>query len=488
MLDAEGRQDRAVHWYEGMFLWPHQMQAAERHVLRQLHLSHKWDLHYDWGLRALQLDAAGLANYRLAVRALHARIPGGTLIVAPDDGTLSAIDLRPALQREERVTVYLGVPKLDLGKANAADHAAPAAPEGQPQRPTRYVLASEEVEDENTADVAQPLQVRLLNFKLLLSTEDRSGYETVPVARVQRGLQPDAPPQLDRSYIPPLLACDAWHVLYADILQTVFHKVGKKVELRAQQVVSRGINFDSRAAEDPQIFSELHVLNEAYSLLNVLAFAQGVHPLPAYLELCRLVGQLAIFAPARKVPELPRYDHDDLGGCFWRVKQYLDDLLAEVRELSYEEREFEGQGLRMQVAMEPKWLEPAWDMFVGVESPLSPEECVRLLTKAGQLDMKIGSAHRVDEIFEGGARGLTFMPCGAPPRALPARGGLVYFQVSRESQQQEWQHVQKSLTLAIRLNQNRVVGNIQGQKVLTIKTGNQTTTMRFALYLVPQQG
>jgi hypothetical protein len=52
---------------------------------------------------------------------------------------------------------------------------------------------------------------------------------------------------------------------------------------------------------------------------------------------------------------------------------------------------------------------------------------------------------------------------------------------------EEWQNVQKSLTLAIRLNENYIAGNIQGQRVLTIKTSNnQTITLQFMLYVVPQ--
>src|SRR5262249_51834575 len=150
----------------------------------------------------------------------------------------------------------------------------------------------------------------------------------------------------------------------------------------------------------------------------------------AYLELCRLVGQLAVFGDTRKTPPLPRYDHDDLGGCFWRVKQYLVELMGEVGELTYKERPFEGQQLRLQVAREAEWLERAWEMVVGVESPLAAEEGVRLLTRPGQLDMKIGAAERVDYIFETGLPGLRFPPTPLPPRALPSRTGLVYFQVS----------------------------------------------------------
>ncbi len=137
----------------------------------------------------------------------------------------------------------------------------------------------------------------------------------------------------------------------------------------ANQVVSRGITFDSQAQGDPLIFEQLRELNSAYPTLGILAFAEGVHPFGAYVEMCRLVGQLSIFGATRRPPELPRYDHDDLGGCFYRVKQHIDSLLNILIEPEYKERPFIGAGLRMQVALEPAWLESVWQMYVGVQSP-----------------------------------------------------------------------------------------------------------------------
>jgi len=288
------------------------------------------------------------------------------------------------------------------------------------------------------------------------------------------------------TYIPPLLACDAWAPLAAGILETLYDRVGKKVDLLADQVVRGGVSFSSRVAGDLELVTQLHVLNDAYSVLGVLAFAQGVHPLPFYLELCRVAGKLAIFGPTRRPPDLPRYDHDDLGSCFYRVKQYIDALLDVVVEPAYKERPFVGAGLRMQVSLEPAWLESVWDMYISVDSTLDPEEAIRLLTRPGQLDMKVGSSDRVDAIYRMGAAGLRFGHSPHPPRVLPSRAGLIYFQVNRESQQGEWQNVQRSLTLAIRLNENLIAGNIQGQRVLTIKAEGQVTTIQFTLYVAPQ--
>ena len=103
------------------------------------------------------------------------------------------------------------------------------------------------------------------------------------------------------------------------------------------------------------------------------------------------------------------------------------------------------------------------------------------------LQMKIGSSERVDEIYRRGEAGLRFAHEPQPPRALPNRPGLTYFRVNRDGSQDEWQNVQRTLSTAIRLNEHRVVGDIQGKQVLTVRVGGgQTATLQFTLYVVPQ--
>src|SRR5262249_7956455 len=161
----------------------------------------------------------------------------------------------------------------------------------------------------------------------------------------------------------------------------------------------------------------------AYSVLNVVAMARGIHPLWAYAELCRLVGQLSIFdETTRRPPALPLYDHDDLGGCFYRVKQHIEALIPHWQP-EYEEAAFRGAGFRMQVAMQQKWMLPSWKMYVGVETPLKAEECIPMLTEGGRLEMKIASAGRVDLVFMRGLRGLAFSHSRQPPRVLPSKAG-----------------------------------------------------------------
>ncbi len=467
---------RAVHWHDGMFLRSHHFQTAQRYESHMVDRNDRWNVHYGWGVRAIEIDLDALANYRFAVRKLKSRLPDGTTVAIPEDGNLPPLDLKNALEQESSVTIYLGVPSLSLGKANIAARDAP--------EPARFLLQTQELEDENTGVNPQKVQVRLLNLHLLVSGQDLSGFEVLPLARVEKSPRAEAAPQLDESYIPPLLACDAWPPLQGGILQSLCDRIGKKIEVLSGQVVARGIGFDSTSQGAALLFAQLRALNEVYPYLRVLSFAAGVHPFTAYVELCQLIGKLAVFGPTRRPPEVPLYDHDDLGGCFYSLKRHLDALLEQAVEPEYKERSFVGAGLRMEVALEPHWLEPIWELYVGVQSSLDPEECVRLLTRSEQLDMKIGSADRVDTIYRLGEAGLRFTHCPHPPEALPIDERLVFFQVDRDGPGEEWLRVQKSQSLAVRVNENRLAGNLQGQRHMTVKTGNRSTVLQFTLFVL----
>jgi type VI secretion system protein ImpJ len=475
----------AVHWHEGMFLRPHHFQAAERFYADQVRRSGRFDVHYNWGLRALDFDPAALRNYRFEVHRLEARLRDGTVVVSTrDQDPLAGLDLKTVMDDVPpggTVDLLVGVPMLQLGRPNAAADGLD----------TRYHTDAprETTPDENSGQNPRLVQFRRLNTRLFASTQDTSGFETIPVARLERSTQATAPPQLQTAYIPPVLACDAWAGLGDGVVGQVYNRVGTMVKQIAQQARDQRIAFDSNSPEDRKVFERLRALNEGYAALGVVARAAGVHPFDAYLELCRLAGRLAIFGKNMSVPDedMPPYDHDDLGRCFFAVKRLIDDLLTQDFNQGYENRPFVGAGLRMRVAMEPSWLAPAAQVLVGVESPLPPADAARLLT--GRLNMKIGAFERVDEIFRLGLRGLDFVPVPNPPRVLPASPRLTYFQISRDAAtRDEWEHVGRTYNLAVRMNERLIAGSIDGKMEVTFQVDGRTTPMRFTLYVVPPAG
>src|SRR5438445_2046472 len=169
---------RAVHWHEGMFIRPQHFQTAQRYWAHLVDRNEKWDVHYNWGLRSVELDLDALANYRGVVRSLHARLRDGTLVAVPEDGLLPELDLKTAFEGGNTATLYLGVPVLHLGRANVSGDG--------PSEDARHAVDTQDLEDENTGVNPQTVQVRLLNVRLLLSNEDHTGFEVLPIARIQK--------------------------------------------------------------------------------------------------------------------------------------------------------------------------------------------------------------------------------------------------------------------------------------------------------------
>ena len=468
-----------VHWYEGLFLRPQHFQATERSWTEALQIAEQCDHPYPYGLRRFEFSADAIGNYQFQVLACEARMRDGTLLSLDAGQPLDRLDLRPALARESVVRIYLGVPKLALGRVNVG------AATGQGMH--RYTEQKLAVQDESLGGNDQELEFRALNARLLLSTQELAGYEVLPLAQVQRASEKEAAPQLDLRYIPPLLAVDAWPPLREGIVRAVYDRVGKKGDVLAEQVVNRGIGLASQEPGDLDRLLMLTELNQASASLGVWGFAEGIHPLPAYLELCQLVGQLAIFGAARRLPELPRYDHDDLGRIFSHVKGQIDLLLDTVRDYEYEQRFFVGEGRGMRVTIEAKWLQADWQWFVGVQrGGLTDKECLALLSPGG-LDWKLGSARQVDALFQYGAEGLHLTPLAQAPRALPPRGDWSYYEVSRQNA--AWKDVLETQTLAMRLKDTLIANRdrLQGERKLAVALGDRQAELQFALFAVPRR-
>jgi type VI secretion system protein ImpJ len=453
-----------------MFLRPQHFQAADRHAHDQLRDSEDWYHPYNWGLRSVDLDRDAIANYAVSVRSCEARFKDGTKLSIPSDGTVDPIELKSALSTSGAVTVYLAVPTLQSGRANVEETPTAHGP--------RYWVDHLQVDDENTGGGEQPIQIRRVRSRLLLSNQDHTGYELLPLARIERSAHLEAPPRVDDAYVPPLLVLDGWPSLMQTV-QSLYHQIGAKVDQLAAQIIDRSISFDSQVPGDAERLLKLAVLNGAVSAFEAIAFVRGLPPLAVYQELCRLVGQLAIFTDARRPPSLPPYDHEDLGGCFYTVIKYIQLGLDTIAPSAFEKRYFERHGERLQVSLEPGWLSSTKTLFLGVETELSDEECEQLLRA---MDMKLGSTSRVEQIFKQALRGLKLVPIVRPPRSLPAGTGVVYYQIERD--QVFWRDVADTHSMAIRMNLARAA--FQSDRILAVvpPKSNKTTNLQFALYVI----
>lgn len=354
--------------------------------------------------------------------------------------------------------------------------------------PGRFVAARLAIPDEVSGGNEQEVELRHLNVKLLLSTQDMSGYETLPIARVKRASAGAARPQLDENYIPPVVRIEAWQGLARDIVRAVYDMIGQKIEVLSDQLASRNIGLESRNPGDLDRLLMLNQLNAAHAVLSLVGFTPGVHPLTAYTELCRVAGQLSIFHNNRRVEPVPPYDHDNLHGIYKQIQLRIEQLLNAVRDYEYEQRYFAGVGLGMQVSLESKWFNSDWQWYIGVnKGDLTPQECRDLLS-TGQLDWKLGSSRQVEILFKQRAPGLELRPLDRHPRALPSQADWLYYEIARNDTP-AWRDVQTTQTLAMRLKDSLIVNldRLQGERQLVISNRGRNIPLQFALYAVPSR-
>jgi type VI secretion system protein ImpJ len=487
-----------VHWSEGMFLRPQHFQANDRHHDERGVLGILARDPCSYGICKLEIDPTALANRQIEIRSCRAVLKDGTLVwlepgeepgrlslerAAPSVAKLQAA-LGEALAVVDTVTVYLGVPRFDPVSANVA-------PPGPAER-SRFTAVRQPLQDQSTGGNDQDVEFLRLNCRILLSTQDLSGYEVLPIAQVRRTGNREAAPEIDPEYFPPSLAIDAWDPLGRDIVRAIYDLLGRKIEVLAEQAVNRQVGFSSSEPGDIDRLVLLSKAIEAQATLRVIAFAPGIHPRTAYLELCRIAGQLAVFEPERRLGDLPAYDHDDLARIFRDVRDRIERMLSRVATLAYEQRYFIGTGpATMGVSLEAKWLQSDWRWYVGVlRGEMTEEECRILLTRAkdgaAQLDWVLGSAGQVDQLFKMGIPGLQLIPVDRPPQALPQKGGWVYYQIGRESV--AWNGVRDTQTLSVRLRETLLLNKekLVGSRRLEVSHKGTPAVLEFSLFAVPQ--
>lgn len=483
-----------VHWYQGLFLRPHHFQAADRYWNEFVCTSQQWDHPFNYGLFEIDFSKEAIGNQQFEVHALKARMCDGTLVSldvgqAPDRIDLKgafgngeskklSVDLAEAFETAQTVRVLLAVPRLKMGRANVAK-----ADSGQD---LRYQETTINVQDEARGGGDQDLHVRTLNVRLLLSTQDISGYEVLPIAQIKRASEGSAAPQLDKDYIPPVVTLDVWPPLGREIVRAIYDMLGQKLEVLSKQLIDRGIGLDSQEPGDSDRLLMLSHLNAACGVLSVMAFSPGVHPFTAYTELCRLAGQLSIFSQERRTTGFPPYDHEDLAGIFKQIKVRIEKCLNFVRDYEYEQRFFVGVGLGMQVSLEARWFNSDWQWYIGVrKGDLTAQECRDILSP-GQLDWKLGSSRQVEILFQHRAEGVRLVPVDRPVRALPARQDWIYYEVPRNDAA-AWRDVQQTLTLAMRLKDSLILNHdrLQGETQLVVSAHGKRVPLQFALFAVP---
>ncbi|MFM7319440.1 MAG: type VI secretion system baseplate subunit TssK [Isosphaeraceae bacterium] len=462
----------AIDWHEGMFLRPQHFQTQERFRRRMLRLTIDSFVPYNWGFARLDIDTEALSAGRLSVTSVLARFPSGTLVETPEMAVLKPLAIRPLIGSSGEVNVYLAVP--DMSNFSEISDAK------------RFEFHEMMIPDEHDGALA-PVRVRRLLPVLLPEQQLSDGYESVLIAKLRRSSQSAEGVELVPTFIPSLLRCQASPLLSHRVIESLSDTIRRKLG-----AITPGFDTESAAGmrrffSDPVLVTRLSLLNQAHAVLSALSGTLQQHPLAAYRDLCDIIGRLAILGVGsnRQVGELPEYDHENLGPLFFALKRRIESLVEVLEDPGYKERAFVGVASRMQVRLDSEWLEPDWQLLIGIRSNLKPADAVKLFSANGPMDFKISSSERVDKLYRMGERGLHFKSSAEVPDVLGEIPDTVFLTVGRDEGSGEWTYVRRNQTLALRFNEGLLTGSIHDQTRLQLRFDGNPVEMELTLYAIP---
>ncbi|EGI77271.1 type VI secretion system baseplate subunit TssK [Hylemonella gracilis] len=308
----------AVQWTEGMLLSPQHFQQQD--IYWQSQVQHLLALQqpHAWGLVALEFDAAALAQHVLRIIRLHAVTPDGLVVQFPGHHA-SSLELNLARldwTQESVQRVSLAVPRRERGAAT---------PGSAIQRfdPVPGSLESDETLPDSKVEVSR-LRPRLE----LLAGPVPPRYAAVPLLDVFR----DAVGSLRvGTYCPPILRLDASGFLEDKDPMRRVRKVieSMRVKLRDLAGSRRPQDNASRLSEDAQrTLMVARGLAVMLPSMELLVASSVTHPHALYLELSRVVGQVAVLATNPTPPVLKPYQHEDLRPGMEQMLDFLESRLA----------------------------------------------------------------------------------------------------------------------------------------------------------------
>jgi len=409
--------DSKVVWSEGMFLSPQHFQQQERYIERLVDGKCSAYGAYGWGMHEFEIDQQLLTLGKISVIKGRGVFPDGTPFSFPD------VDEPPPVfevpENTHNSIVYLCVP---VKRPGAVDVIADENTQGL-ARYFSYEQQARDVSTESGDNIS--INVGKLRFRLMLQTDDLSGYACIGLIRIAESRE-DKNVLLDDNYIATCLDCKKSPKLAGFLTELIglLHHRGEAIAGRLADT-SRG------GTAEIADYMMLQLINRLEPMANHLLNMNGLHPVDLYAETVQMVGELSTFVSKNKrSPAFPPYLHDDLQSSFLPVMGALRGCLSMVYEqtaisLKLVEKKY---GIRVAEIADRSLIGSA--MFVLSVRADVPEDAIRAHFPA---QVKIGPVERIRQLVNAAMPGIAIKPLPVAPRQIPYHSGFTYFQLEPQS-------------------------------------------------------
>ncbi|MEP6502683.1 MAG: type VI secretion system baseplate subunit TssK [Betaproteobacteria bacterium] len=426
---------KRVIWSEGLFLRPQHFQQLERSVEMLVDTRSAGALAPAWGLSSLRLDEEALKIGRLALKSARGVMPDGTPFSIPEE-YVAPMALEVASDVKETL-VHLALPLVRAGMPEFAVDPGPTT------ALSRFVGHDQRIED-NVLGVGDPAEMKLgqLNLRLMLDDDPRSGFCSIPVARV---IERRSTGQLilDESFISSAIDCRGFARL-----QDYLTEARNLVRHRADTLAARLNQSQQKGVGEIGDFMMLQVANRYDPWLTHLGERESLHPEALYAVLVQAAGEFATFSDRRKRRARVQapYRHEDLKNTFEPLMFDIRELLTEVINpnavpIPLQER---AAGLYTGMVPDPELLRNA--QFVLAVNADKPGEFVRTRFPS---QVKIGPPDKIRDLVRLHLPAIAVEPLPMAPPRMPYYAGFTYFQLDRSGDLWKQLDVTKVIALHI---------------------------------------
>ena len=427
-------------WVEGMFLGPQHFQQLERRWRGEAATRLRLCRPQAQGLFRLRIDAEALGSGRLQLQEVAAVLPDGDLIQAPGvDSLPPSRNLKEVFAAEQqRQVVHLACPEARPGVALCR------LPEHTSAAESPFGGEAATVEDELQPGQQREIMTARRNLRLLVDSESRDGFLTMPIATVVRDA--DGRFTLADDFAPPSLSITACGQL-ARLLQRLVELLAAKSTALTEQTRQRSGGVVEFGASDAGNFWLLNTVNTYLPLVAHLQQCPDEHPVTAFRALSMLAGALTTFSTDQAARDLPAYDHQAPGPVFRDLERLIRALLETVTPTRYRTVVLTAKSEALLAAdlTDPRLVEGRPQFYLAVSGDLS-EQTIRD-DVPGQII--VGSPHNIDFLVQTATPGVALVHVPMPPRDFPLKAGRTYFRL--ETTGETWPTVLEARAIAIYL-------------------------------------
>ncbi|MQP64850.1 type VI secretion system baseplate subunit TssK [Niveispirillum sp. SYP-B3756] len=440
---------RGLYWTQGLFLTPQHFQLLEARpeALIQAH----WRLlggRDGWGVARWALRQGGLENGDIAVTALEAIMPDGSLIRAGTADRPNAIlpsRARVAVPADHRgaIGLYAALPVEGDGLGQPSPDGTQGA--RRRQRP-------EAGNQRNRFDANDTVPVTHLTYQLELVLDVEPAFQILQsghsLLRLATLYALDGKLQLSQEHVPPslnLAADPLMGELLLDVTALLHHRALSFAELKRD----RGIRAGNGTPQDVLRTLILTMLNRQVAQLRaLLARADATHPADAHHLLSIIVAELSSFteeydlegALETETPHrgLPAYDHHDIMGGLRQAMGLIRTMAKRLTAGPEAAITLEFNGNCYEADIPPHFFQGHQNRYyLRIECDLEEAVLANLMRTRAKL-----SARGLPEMLHHVAtRGLKPTHLPRPPEDLPQRSArFVFFQI--DPQENEWRYVE----------------------------------------------